>query len=239
MSQYIFLITSAINTKFGIYNSDQRIQQTLNTVQSIRQRVPAARIILLEMSAISLTEQQKQQLLDAVDNILDFTTDPVVQQLYHSTENWDIVKNVTEVMCFNKALKQLTQTNQLVDSQRIFKISGRYLLSDDFDIGYYDQYSVQSHIVVSKSRDSQFDFATTQIERQFMSRLWSWPTVLTAEIIESYDRGLVFMQERLFAGGYADIEHVLYKFLDHKKVIELDTVGIYGNIGPNGTLVKD
>lgn len=239
MSQYIFLITSAINTKFGIYNSDQRIQQTLNTVQSIQQRVPAARIILLEMSAISLTEQQKQQLLDAVDNILDFTTDPVVQQLYHSTENWDIVKNVTEVMCFNKALKQLTQTNQLVDSQRIFKISGRYLLSDDFDIGYYDQYSVQSHIVVSKSRDSQFDFATTQIERQFMSRLWSWPTVLTAEIIESYDRGLVFMQERLFAGGYADIEHVLYKFLDHKKVIELDTVGIYGNIGPNGTLVKD
>jgi len=239
MSQYTFLITSAINTKFGVYNSDQRIQQTLNTVQSIRQRVPAARIILLEMSAISLTEQQKQQLLDAVDNILDFTTDPVVQQLYHSTENWDIVKNVTEVMCFNKALKQLTQTNQLVDSQRIFKISGRYLLSDDFDIGYYDQYSVQSHIVVSKSRDSQFDFATTQIERQFMSRLWSWPTVLTAEIIESYDRGLVFMQERLFAGGYADIEHVLYKFLDHKKVIELDTVGIYGNIGPNGTLVKD
>jgi hypothetical protein len=72
-----------------------------------------------------------------------------------------------------------------------------------------------------------------------MSRLWSWPTTLTDEIISVYSQGLNFIQERIMAGGYVDIEHVLYKFLDHNKLIELDAVGVQGNIGPNGAAVKD
>lgn len=240
MNQYTFLVTSAMNTKFGVFDSAQRLTQTLATIDSIRQRVPTARIYLLEMAGLPLQEHQREQLLACVDHVMDFTTDPAVKELYQSTENWDIVKNVTEIMCFGNALRRLhTDTNQLQGSQRIFKLSGRYTLNDDFKIDYYDQYSTQSHIVVSRSRASQFPLHYTQVERQFMSRLWSWPYQLTDEIISVYDQGLNFIQERILAGGYVDIEHVLYKFLDHHKVIELDAVGVQGNIGPNGTAVKD
>lgn len=240
MTKNVFLVTSAINTKFGIFNSQDRLQQTLATVSRIREKAPGAKIIFLEMAALPLSEEQSKAIADAVDYVIDFTTDPAVQSLYHSTDNWDVVKNVTEVMCFGKALKMLYHdTNQLADTQRIFKISGRYQLSDEFDIGFYDQYRVQTNIIVSKSRSSQFDISLTQVPRQFMSRLWSWPTALTEEIIQVYDQGLRFMQSRILQGGYVDIEHLLYKFLDHNKIIEMDTIGIHGNIGPNGQLVKD
>lgn len=240
MSRYAFLVSSAINTKFGVYNSAQRLEQTLNTVSSIKNRVPDAKIILVEMGGIPLTEDQSQQLTKAVDHVLNFNNDPTVVDLFNSTDNWDIVKNVTEVMCFSRALATLKEHTGVLDGvQRIFKISGRYLLADEFDISYYDQYSVQHHIVVSQARSSQFPHELTRVEKQYMSRLWSWPAALTPEVLDVYNKGLVYIQERILDGGYCDIEHMLYKFLDHNKIIEKDLVGICGNIGPNGAAVKD
>jgi hypothetical protein len=72
-----------------------------------------------------------------------------------------------------------------------------------------------------------------------MSRLWSWPAPLTTEVVGMYDNILSFMYERLAAGGYCDIEHGLFKFMDHDKVMERDLVGITGNIGPNGAHIED
>jgi hypothetical protein len=54
-----------------------------------------------------------------------------------------------------------------------------------------------------------------------------------------YDRGLVYMGERLAQGGYVDIEHMLYKFLDPTKLIEKQILGLEGNIAPNGAAVQD
>ena len=47
------------------------------------------------------------------------------------------------------------------------------------------------------------------------------------------------MYERLADGGYVDIEHCLYKFLDSEKIIELNAIGVTGNIAPNGHPVQD
>lgn len=240
MNKHAFLITSAVNTKFGVFSSDQRLQQTLATVSSIRRAVPEAKIILVEMAAVALSEAQRVALAPAVDQIIDFTADHSVQELYHSTDNWDIVKNVNEVTCFARALRTLTASSELDGVQRIFKVSGRYTLTADFDISYYNRYENQNMIVLSRARPSQFGAQVTGgITQQFMSRLWSWPTVLNEEIIEAYDQFLQYMFQRLQAGGYADIEHTLYKFLDHDKIRQLDRVGITGHIGPNGVAVED
>ena len=240
MSKYTFLITSAINTKFGVFETETRLNQTVSTIQSIKQRVPDANIFLLEMSAIPLTEKQSATLEPLVNSIINFNSDPSVVGLYNSTDNWDVVKNVTEVMCFGKALKNLHRSlNQFDKSQRVFKISGRYVLNDNFDINYYNQYSVQNHIVISNQRNSQFDYKLTMISQQFMSRLWSWPVNLMEEVISVYDNSLVYMGDRLSAGGYADIEHCLYKFLDKDKIIQKSPLGIFGNIGPNGAAIQE
>jgi hypothetical protein len=240
MSKYTFLITSAINTKFGVFDAETRLNQTVSTIQSIKQRVPDADLFLLEMSAIALTQDQSNTLEPLVKSIVNFNSDPSVVGLYNSTDNWDIVKNVTEVMCFGKALKNLHRSlNQFSNTQRIFKISGRYGLNNNFDIGYYDQYNIQNHIVISNQKNSQFDYNLTLISHQFMSRLWSWPVSLMEEVITVYDDSLAYMGERISAGGYADIEHCLYKFLDKEKVMQKTPLGIFGNIGPNGMPVQE
>lgn len=239
MNHYTVLVTSAINTKFGVFTSVQRLQQTLDTVRSIKQHIPNCKIFLLEMAGEPLLDEQKQQLSAEVTSLLDFTNDPDVVGLYSSTSNWDVVKNVTEVMCFNKALKTLQDTNQLQGSDRVFKVSGRYTLTSDFDLNFYEEYKNKTLIAIGSKKKSQFPYAVTMCEYQFMSRLWSWPTGLTADVIIAYDQILNYMYTRLAAGGYADIEHCLYKFLDHSKLIEIPVLGLEGSIAPNGISVKD
>jgi hypothetical protein len=239
-NNYAFLVTSAVNTKFGVYNSEQRLQQTLDTIKSIKQAVPDAAVILIEMSALPLTHDQRQAIEAMVDQVIDYTNDPGVHELYHSTDNWDVVKNVNEVICFARALAELEVSQILSNVQRLFKISGRYTLTAHFDIGFYNQPENQNKIVVSRAKGSQFHPSITGgIQRQYMSRLWSWPKDINKEIIQVYDNSLIYMFERLQNNGYADIEHTLYRFLDQKKVHELDRIGVAGNIGPNGVAVED
>lgn len=239
MSQYIFMVTSAINTKFGVYKSDERLEQTLATIKSIRDRVPNPKIFILELAGRPLTEDQKTALVGVSDHLIDFTTDPSVVGLYDSTDNWDIVKNVTEVMCFGRALETLHKDERFVGSQRIFKVSGRYVFNDHFDIKFYDEFRTQPFVVIGEEKPSQFPYQVTLCERQYMARLWSWPTTLNEEIIKVYQDGLKYMWERLQAGGYVDIEHMLFKFLDKGKLINRPMLGIEGNIAPNGHPIKN
>jgi len=240
MSNYAVMITSAINSKFGVYQGDARLEQTIATVASVRARIPGAKVFLLEMTGIPLTDHQRDCITGAVDHLLDFTTDQNVVGLYHSTDNWDVVKNVTEVMCFGNALKTLSKDPGFVkDYDRIFKMSGRYLLDERFDIDFYNEYKNKHSIVIGPKKSSQFPYHVTEIEAQYMSRLWSWPTQLNAEVISFYDHALNYMYQRLANNGYADIEHCLYKFLDPAKIINKESLGIVGNIAPNGVPIKD
>jgi hypothetical protein len=240
MSNYAVMITSAINSKFGVYQGDTRLEQTIATVASVRERIPGAKVFLLEMTGIPLTDSQRDSITGAVDHLLDFTTDQNVVGLYHSTDNWDVVKNVTEVMCFGNALKTLSKDPGFTkDYDRIFKMSGRYLLDERFDIDFYNEYKNKHSIVIGPKKPSQFPYSVTEIEAQYMSRLWSWPTQLNEEVVGFYDNALNYMYQRLANNGYADIEHCLYKFLDPAKIINKESLGIVGNIAPNGVPIKD
>jgi len=233
-------MTSAINTKFGIFTGQQRFTQTENTIKSIRSRVPNSEIIFLEMSGLPLESEQKTQITNLVDLIIDYTGNSHVQDLYNSTDNWDVVKNVNEVTCFGQALRTLTADNRFENSKRIFKISGRYTLNDYFDIDLYHNPAIFDKFVLAKMRTSQFNTSITGgIVHQFMSRLWSWPQGRTVEVISVYDNMLNLMFDRLRKGGYIDIEHGLFRLLDHDHVHQVDLIGIQGNIGPNGVKVSD
>lgn len=238
-NNYAFIITSATNTKFGIYDADKRIQQTLGTIQSVRQRVPDAKIFLVEMGGESIRQDQIDRYSSAVDHVIDLSNDPSVQELYNSTDNWDVVKNVNEVMCFARVLENLMNSGNLRDYSRIFKLSGRYQLNDDFKISMYQGPDCDNRVMVSRVLPSQFPKEVTGIEFQYMSRLWSWPASLTATVIDVYNNGLAYMLNRLEQGGYADIEHILFRYLDPDLVYEVYPIGVEGNLGPNGRAVKD
>ena len=72
-----------------------------------------------------------------------------------------------------------------------------------------------------------------------MARLWSWPIGRVEEVIGVYRDSFVFFAERLAAGGYVDIEHVLAKFLNPAHVHEIQNLGVEGCIAPNGQPIKN
>lgn len=234
----LFILTSAINSKFGVYKPDQRLQQTIDSINSIKQYVPDAKIAIVEMTGISPTAEQVETLKSHVDYFYDFTTDEAVQDIYNSTDNWDIVKNTTEVMVFSNVLSDMIE--QGIDQQfdRIFKMSGRYILTENFDLSYYD--TVADRIVVLQRKSSQFPPQVTDgMHFQYMSRLWSWPAGQTETVLDSYSQGFVAMAERIDQGGYFDIEHMLFKYLPADTVTEIPRVGLRGLLGPNGIAIED
>jgi len=234
--KHAFMVTSAINTKFGVYNNEQRLSQTLGTIASIKRYIPDAKIILVEMGAIPLTAEQHQTLEASVNLLVSFNDDENVKAIFQS-DNWDVVKSTTEVMCFRLALEMCLEDGDFEGIDRIHKISGRYQLSEKFDPA---QYTLTPHsIVVTHKHTSQFPFQVTGVEYQYMSRLWSWPVALTKTVIDVYNNGLDYMAQRLAQGGYCDIEHMLYKFLPQQHLIEVNPIGLKGNIGPNGAPVDD
>jgi hypothetical protein len=58
-------------------------------------------------------------------------------------------------------------------------------------------------------------------------------------VIKVYEDSLNYIGQRVSQGGYADIEHVLYKFLPSELVTEVPVMGVEGTIAPNGVAIKN
>ncbi len=236
MIKHGFVVTSAVNSKFGVYSPAARMQQTLTTLQNVRARVPDCKIVVMECAGTPLTEAQSELIEANCDLLLDFSCDPDVQAIYQS-ENWDVVKNSTEIMCFGRALRMCQDDGDFAGLDRIHKMSGRYILNDEFDLGVYEEHP--DRIIIGPKHKSQFPYEVTGIELQYMARLWSWPADQTERVIRVYEDSLNYIGQRVSQGGYADIEHVLYKFLPTELVTELPVLGVEGSIAPNGVAIKN
>lgn len=234
----LVIVTSAVESRFGIYNADQRLAMTLETIANLRERVPGVKIVINEVSGNGISAEREAALLSACDIYLDFTTNHEVNWIYNNSawyENWDIVKNLTELTTFPMSLQSLLDSGELEGIDRIFKMSGRYLLNDKFDLDFYSTDTVRSKIVIGKRVPSQFPAAVVGgLTEQYMARLLSWPTSMQKDMIDYYVNARDYMRERLRAGGYADIEHCLFYALPKERVHEVDEVGVYGTIAPNG-----
>jgi hypothetical protein len=236
MIKHGFVVTSAVNSKFGVYNPAARMQQTITTLQNVRAKVPNCKIIVMECAGTALTDAQSELIEEHCDLLLDFSQDPDVQAIYQS-DNWDVVKNSTEIMCFGRTLRMCLDDGDFVGLDRIHKMSGRYVLNDEFNLNVYEEHP--DRIIIGPKQASQFPFRVTGIELQYMARLWSWPANQTDRVIQVYNDSLNYIGQRVADGGYADIEHVLYKFLPTELVTEFPVLGVEGSIAPNGVTIKN
>lgn len=238
MINHAFIVTSAINSKFGVFKPAERLQQTIDTIKSIKAKIPTAKIIVMECCGEPIQQLQELALREVSDVFIDCSRDKDVQDLYQS-DNWDVVKNGTEIMCFGRVLGVLQNEKILYSVDRVHKMSGRYKLNEKFDPAFYDQEEILNRIVIGPKTQSQFPVEVTQQPWQYMARLWSWPQSMSDDIIKVYTDSLNFFAERLANGGYVDIEHVLARFLPQDKVTEIQETGVEGNIAPNGIAIKN
>jgi len=241
---HTFFITSAIHTNYGIYSSKERAEQTLATVESARKHFSDANIVLIDNSKIDIqddTSDEVEALIESVDYYIDNSEDKDIQFFHEKVTNYDIGKNSMEVLGFLKALDIIMKnmdpdlSKAVLASDRLFKYSGRYQLVDDFDITKFD---VGDKWVFKTAMNGWCDKSIAE-DKLLQTRLWSFTPKLIEPTIELYKTCWQYMEQNYLNKKYIDIEHCMYKFINKEKLVQVDTVGVQGNIAPNGMAVID
>jgi hypothetical protein len=243
----VVLVTSAVYTTYGIYDTKQRIQQTLDTVKSAKQYIPDCIIILIDNSTTAIAQDNSAELtelIDIVDYYIDNSDDKDIQHFHNNITNYDIGKNSMECIGMYKALSYIASSdiemmNAIVDSTRIFKLSGRYQVTDKFDIAKFDNETTVNKYVFKKAQASWIPEADTGVTTMLQTRLWSFTPSLFVDTIQLFNNILQNMFATINIGKYIDIEHSMAKFIPADKLVELDMVGLQGNIAPNGAEIND
>lgn len=230
----IFVITSAIKTPFGVFSEQERIDQTLATIHSIKDRIEAD-IYILDGGIEMPDEQDVNLLKEHCTQFVNFSKLGVFPEIHKST-NHDVVKNMCELFMVGSFLAGNNEV--LKNVKRIFKISGRYILNNDFSAE--EHYKHEDMVIVGKQRFSQFpDGITGGINKQYMSRLISFSGSKAEFMRDTYAKMIEHMLERINNGGYVDVEHLLWYYLHDGHAHELPYIGVEGKLAPTGTLVKD
>jgi len=238
--KYGVLITSAINAKFSIYSPEERLAQTLETIKSVRERIPNAVICLTDCSQPGISEEVANKLNSAnVDYFIDFSDDDNVKWIHDNITVQDVVKNLTELGVVQGFFNIAQEEGWFKDCDRVFKVSGRYTLTEKFNTKDYENDIVGDKYVVSKRMLSQFVPGVTGTDQQYMLRVYSFGGNRIAEFILLLEDMTEHMQDRVNAGGYIDIEHLWYKFLPKADVVEFDRTGVKGLVAPNGQAIEN
>ncbi|QNK03218.1 hypothetical protein [Dyella telluris] len=240
----LFLVTSAIHTKHGIHTADERLAQTIRTLESIRTHAPGARMVLLECSGERSISDDETEILQAhANDIFNFHPDPRVRDIYAASgDNWDIVKNATELVVFCSALQLLLNDHApLLDGiGRVFKMSGRYVLNENFSLAAHLGPSVDDAYVLGHRWPSHFTTQSTGgLSEQVMSRCWSWPASKTRLVYFRYNLMVEDFMGCHQQGQYRDIEHLLLKYFDGPYLREIPIVGVEGATGPDGLFIRE
>jgi len=238
-SKSLFLVSSAIHSNHGIYSDEERLQQTIKTCESIIERVPNdadVDIFILDGGTKALSDQEKKSLEPYVDSFYEFHDNQTVKEIQKSN-NWDIVKNMIELLMYGSFYREMTNSI-MSDYDRVFKLSGRYVLNNKFN--YQSHLSCKQKILIRGPYTSQFSSEVTDgIKLQYMSRLWSFDSKLTPYIADIYKNMFHHMNDRLSKNGYIDIEHLLAAHLRTDLIVLSSLIGVEGQIAPNGVLVSD
>lgn len=169
----VFLVTSTLNPSGNrlsyspvrsIYSAAERLEQTCLGLDSVRKHVPDACVILLENS--TLTDQAADQLLRRVDWLVSFVADPLAVSLRDGNH-----KGAAEAFMLASAVIALRKADYPV----LLKLSGRYHLSDRFDLGSFPTSGFGVHISGGVPSTRLYSVAKDSEERyihQLRRALW-------------------------------------------------------------------
>ncbi len=227
----VFVVTSAIRTEMGAYSYAQRLNQTLATLVSIRRHVPGARVALIEMSLDPLDDETSDQLCGLVDWYVTLS-DPSIEALRPDVVGPYHVKQITELISLREFLAHAERTRLLIDADRIFKLSGRYWLTDDFSLERFD---VPGAFVLKHAQPSRINTAATGgIPMRHTSRLWSFDASMLNAVQDLLDRMIGSMTSPMTLEGRVDIDHLLFHPIPKNCKHTLYLVGVAGDTAEGG-----
>jgi predicted lipase len=226
----VFLVSSTIETTHGVFSPEQRLNQTVSTISSIRKNVPNSYIILYDTS-VAFYEKNIAILSPLIDELVLLQNNKMMMEL-----SGRHLKSSGECFATFVVLSYLKEKQQelLNTTNRIFKISGRYQVQDSFNIDEYQnlkgKYVFRKRIKSWLSEEVQ---KNRQVDHLFVTRFYSFCTTL----VDDYLSILPKILDDTFLG--LDLEHCTYKNINKDLVVEFDKVHCTGQVAFNGTVETD
>ena len=145
----IFLVTSAIYTSYGKCSTEERIEQTKETIKSIETYAPGSTIVLLDAGEKSVD-------IDFGVELIDYTQKEIIREPlnYYLSNNKDlepdfIIKSMLEIIMFEDYLRN----HSLESYSRVFKLGGRYRLNSKFN--YSRHLEAKNEVLILRPYHSQ------------------------------------------------------------------------------------
>lgn len=238
--KFLFLVGSAVNhfkeDDLSAFKAEERFQQTLDTIQSIKDKVPDAYVLIYEGSETSIKQEYKDKFIEQSDLFLEFGNDPYMKSLYENLhrdpDKFTFVKSMLECRCLQLVLNHMMQHNIFNDAIRVFKLSGRYKLNEYFDINDYktrflmNKYVMKYYDYGERFEDIENIYSTLYgCKGSIVTGLWSFDRFLFNDIFNVLRRSFEYMERAIQLTAGIDIEHSFYHFIDRDKILNVPVLG--------------
>lgn len=222
----LFIVTSALDTGIGIIGAKDRLDQTIATLENLKQKAPDAAVLLVDGSPNQIPDSTKNKIAEYCQAI--WWNDPDIYAMASSGR-----KSEAEIIMVFKTLMMFKSNPQLMQFfhsiKRIFKYSARSALTDNFDITKYD--NLFGKYVFKKSIPSWMDENKKRsiTDHLYITRFYS----LCPSLLDNYLQTLQPILNNVIQHGI-DTEHSHYLCLDKRYVVEFENVGVEGIMGGTG-----
>ena len=221
----LFLVTSAIKPlDSAFFTNEQRMHQTIDTLISIRRKLPESIIVLAEASFNPLSDDEKIKLQQFCNGYIDLSTQPDVRGFSGLK-----LKSQAETALLFHTIATLKQQPFMREVKRIFKFSGRTLLDDGFNLNDYD--NLFGKYVFKKRIPTWMSKTVYGASDLLITRMYSFCPSLIDNYLEILGKNLDLL-------NHMDTEHAHFVNIPKKYLIEFDTIHCTGWLSGNGQIEK-
>lgn len=239
--KFLFLVGSAINhfkeDDLSAFKAEERFQQTLDTIQSIKDKVPDAYILIYEGSETTIKQEYKEQFIEQSDLFLEFGDDAYMKAIYENLhrdpDKFTFAKSMLECRCLELVLNHMQENNIFNDVNRVFKLSGRYKLNEYFDINdYKSRFLTNKYVMKYYDYEERFEDIENiysllyGCKGSIVTGLWSFDRFLFGDIFNVLQRSFEYMERAIQLTAGIDIEHSFYHFIDRDKILNIPILGL-------------
>jgi hypothetical protein len=221
----LFLVTSAIKPLDSVFFTDeQRMHQTIDTLISIRKKMPESIIILAEASFNPLSDGEKTTLQQFCNGYIDLSTQTDVRGFSGVK-----LKSQAETALLFHSLMILKQQPFICGVKRIFKFSGRTILDDSFNLSEYE--GLFGKYVFKKRIPTWMPRVVYDASDLLITRMYSFCPSLIDNYLEVLGKNLDLL-------NHMDTEHAHFVNIPKKYLVEFDTIHCTGWLSGNGQIEK-
>ena len=219
----LFIVTSALQANIGVVGAEERLKQTIETLENLKKKVPDAMVLFVDGSPHNIDDNIKKKISEYCQAIW-FNQHPDVYAMASSGR-----KSEAEIIMLFNTLIKIKQSKSIHEIKRIFKFSARTILEDDFDINEYDD--LYGKYVFKKSIPSWMssERKTNITDHLYITRMYSF----CPSLLDNYLQTLQPILNNVIQHGI-DTEHSHYLCLDRRYVIEFDRVKCSGIVAGSG-----